>query len=119
VRSCAEGGATFRASLPGPTPIGPSAGSLLARLLAVDGTELSARRWQLVWADGAVSAEVPLVLASPGGAIRFRWCHPLPAGASEVWPAEPGQASAGVPWQSYGVVDGRELLARGAYCPIP
>ena len=79
---CGDGGATFQATLPGATALGPWAGSVTAHLLAADGAELSARRIGLLWEDRKVSAEIPFVLASPGGAIRFRWCHALPTASS-------------------------------------
>lgn len=75
--NCEGGGATYRADLFAPTPIAPSAGWLTARLLAGDGSEITAKRVYLEWLNGHVSATVPFAIAAPGGSIRFRWCQPL------------------------------------------
>ncbi len=79
---CVSGQATFQARLFEDMGWTHSAGFAILRLLDAASSELTAFKVYLVWDSGKVTAEAPLVLASPGGSIRYRWCLGLSTGGT-------------------------------------
>jgi hypothetical protein len=79
--ACAAGQGLLRATLFGELSWSKSAGTAFVRLLDAQGTELSAVRVPLAWAQGQVGLVADLALATPGGTLRYQSCQAIAAGA--------------------------------------